>query len=103
MQVHLPAEYKDYIPPRAIKELVIRMERITRTDSEGTREVLTAKEDVYFLFNNFIIPFTGKVILNRPHSDWWEYPCDVEDVNYNIEAELWFEEGSLIKEVMKNM
>jgi len=102
MQVHLAAEYKEFIPQKARKELVIRTERMTRFDETGVKEVLANHELVFFIFDNLIVSYTGRMILHYPHTEMWEYPCDVGD-DYQRQAELWFKKGIVIRELVKDV
>jgi len=80
------------------REINYRFEPIEVHDERGTRaEIRRWRYDIY-VYDDLVVPFTGKMRLSRPYFDYWEAPWPLDDDDEKVieETLLLFENGLLI-------
>jgi hypothetical protein len=67
-------------------------------DASGSRNEIRIERYDFFIFDNLVIPFSGKLFLSYPYFDYWEVPWPIEDRDEVISHEiiLAFDRGAFV-------
>jgi hypothetical protein len=98
IEVTLTEAAKNTVPEGARREVAVRYEPWETTDKDGTRREIREWRFEYFIFDDLVIPFTGKLLIRGPYVDDWNLPTsaayvDEPEAHY---ARLKFIKGKLV-------
>jgi hypothetical protein len=98
IEVTLPPENESIRPLGARRETLIHYEQWTVCDGQGERQEERQKRYEYFVYDDLLIPFTGRIHLTFPFFDYWEVPWPLQDEDEETldETVLEFSEGVLL-------
>jgi hypothetical protein len=104
MEVSLALKDAPKLPKGARREVHHRHVPISWTTDAGTSEEVRIERSDFFLFDNLIIPFTGKIDLSFPYFDGWNLPWPLEEQDEQLISALTlvFEEGVLVTSLPKS-
>ena len=68
-----------HLPEGGRREVVKRHVPFELTDADGTRKETRIERYDFFIFDNLVIPFSGKLHLSYPYFDYWDIPWPITD------------------------
>lgn len=97
VEVNLVEEDKDLVPPGARKEVNTRYQVMEHHGSNGLYFHNNVIEQVFFVYDDIEVDFTGELLLSYPVWDPWNLPWPVEgdELDPDLHAVLRFEDGLL--------
>lgn len=97
-EVTLAPENKGVLPFGSRREVVLRYDQVEAHDRRGMHMAERKRRYEYLVFDDLLIPFSGRLRLSFPFFDYWEvpWPIDEKDDQTTEEINLEFINGLLI-------
>jgi hypothetical protein len=86
------------LPTGARREVVKQHLPLEVIDASGSRNEIRIERYDFFIFDNLVIPFSGKLYLSYPYFDYWEVPWPIKDGDEGITDKiiLAFDRGAFV-------
>lgn len=99
VEVTLPDGDKGLLPFGSRREIVLRYDQMMSTSDQGMQMRQCEHRYEYLVFDDLIVPFTGKLQVSYPYFDPWELPWPLAEDELDVTETmvLHFRQGVLLE------